>query len=174
MNKTLLHLVTALSLGFAALPGISHAASNGGDYIALQVPDVRQAVTFFHDVMNCNTLSGSDSAATDNVALLDCGRQTVVELTQAAASAKPSHAAAAALERITLNTDNATNVAAWLRANHIHLIGPPVRVLAGSDQGKIAVSFLTPWGQPLELVSRISADDLMLEGTAPAAAVAAQ
>ena len=174
MNKTLWHLITALLLGFAALPGISLAAPDGGDYIALQVPDVRQATTFFHDVMNCNTLSGSDSTATDSVALLDCGRQTVVELTQAVAPSRPSRATATALARVTLNTDNATHVATWLRANHIHLIGQPVRVVTGPDQGKIAVSFLTPWGQPLELVSRLSADDLLLEGAAPAAAVAAQ
>lgn len=172
MNKTLLHLFTALLLGFAALPGISHAAPDGGDYIALQVPDLRQAVTFFHDVMNCNRLSG-DSAGADGVALLDCGRQTVVELTQTAAADSPKHVASA-LEPITLNTDDATHVAAWLRANRIHLVGKPVRIDAGADQGKVAVSFLTPWGQPLELVSRVNADDLILEDAAPASAVAAQ
>lgn len=171
MNKTLLHLVTALSLGVLALPGISHAAADGGDYIALQVPNVRQAVAFFHDVMNCNALSGADSMPTNSVALLDCGRQTVVELTQTAAVAGRPRVA---FGRVTLNTDDARNVAAWLRANRIHLLGKPVRVVSGADQGKVAVRFLTPWGQPLELVSRLSADDLILEIAAPAAAVAAK
>lgn len=173
MNKTLLHLITAFALAFAALPGITHAAPDGGDFVALQVPDLRKAITFFHDVLNCDTLSRSDGASMDSVALLECGRQTVIELTQALATHGLS-TATTQNERITLNTDNATNVAAWLRANRIRLLGKPVRIADGSDAGKIAVSFLTPWGQPLELVSRVSASDLLGAGTASAADVAAQ
>lgn len=173
MNKTLLHLFTALLLAVVALPGISQAASGGGDYVALQVPDLRQAVIFFHDVLNCNTLSGADPAELEDVELLNCGRETVVELNQAITPTGEGHAPVKRTS-FTLSTDDATNVAAWLRANHIHLVGKPLRVESGADHGKIAVSFLTPWGQPLQLVSRIRADDLMLENSAPAAAVAAQ
>jgi extradiol dioxygenase family protein len=174
VKKTLLHLFAALSLAMAALPGISLAAPDGGgDYIAMQVPDLHQAVTFFHDVMNCNTLNGRDNASTNDVALLDCGRQTVVELTQAAVTSYRKHDGSTRAS-FTLNTDDATNIAAWLHTNRIHMVGKPVRITTGADEGKIALNFLTPWGQPLELVSRISADDLLIDDAAPAAAVAAQ
>lgn len=173
VNKTLLRLVTALSFVLAALPGAPHAAAAGSDYIALQVPDLRQAVSFFHDVMNCNALSGDGNASMTGVALLDCGRQTVVELTESLAPAGREHAAPAR-DRVTLNADDATNLAVWLRVNRIRLIGKPVHIAAGTEPGKIAVNFLTPWGQPLELVSRISGDDRILERALPSATVAAQ
>lgn len=171
MNKILLHLFAALSLALTALPGLASAAPDGGDYVALQVPDLRQAVTFFHDVMNCNSLTGDSSLSNDGVALLDCGRQTVVELTQTPATAIQRHALTH--ESVRLTTNDATDVTAWLRANRIERVGKPVRVTTGADQGKIEVGFLTPWGQPIELVSRISADNLLLDGVAPEAAIAA-
>ena len=173
MNKTLQHLLIAFAFALIPLPGFAQNASNGGDYVALQVPDLHQAVTFFHDVMNCNSLTGGDNASINSVALLDCGRQMVVELTQVAhAPGQPK--SNLPLDTFTLDTDDPTNVATRLRANHVSLVGKPVRIIHGEDRGKVAVSFITPWGQPLKLVSRLRPGDSFPDTAAPAAAVAEQ
>jgi hypothetical protein len=175
VNKTLLHLLTALFVTVTALPGMSRAAVGGDDYVAVQVPDVTQAVSFFRDVMNCGMIRGDGLAsAADQVALMSCGRGTTVQISRAASkSPKTSKTATSTRQPLTLDTDDVAGVAAWLRTHHIPLIGLPTRLTSGPDTGKVAVSFLTPWGQPLRLISRLRTDDL-LSGTMSSARVAAQ
>lgn len=172
MNKPLLRLFTALLFAITALPGISKAVPDGDDYIAVQVPNVTQAVTFFRDVMNCGVISNNSHAGPAQEALMTCGRETTVEITLASAG-HISHRTGTLSPGFTLDIDDATSVAAWLRANRVHLIGAPARLTTGQDAGKVAVSFLTPWGQPLQLVSRMKADDL-LQTTTPGSRVAVQ
>lgn len=171
MNKPLLHLFTALLLSATALPEISHAAPDGDDYVAVQVPNVTRAVTFFRDVMNCSVISDDSHAPSAPASLMACGRETTVEITLASGRA-PQHAVAQS-QGFTLDIDDASSVATWLRANRVQLIGSPTRLTSGQDAGKLAVTFLTPWGQPLQLVSRMKADDL-LQSTTPASRVAVQ
>lgn len=172
MNKPLLYLFTALLFAIVALPGISRAAPDGDDYIAVQVPNVTQAVTFFRDVMNCGAISDNGHASSAQEALMTCGRETTVEITLASGGHIQRRTGTLS-PGFTLDIDDATSVAAWLRANHVHLIGAPARLTSGQDAGKVAVTFLTPWGQPLQLVSRMKADDL-LQTTSPAPRVAVQ
>lgn len=172
MNKPLPHLFATLLLAVSVLPGISRAASDGDDYIAVQVPNVTQAVTFFRDVMNCGVISDNSRAGPAQEALMACGRETTVEITLA--SGKPiQHRSGTLSPGFTLAIDDATSVAAWLRANNVPLIGMPARLTTGQDAGKVAITFLTPWGQPLQLVSRMKTDDL-LQTTTPASRVAVQ
>ncbi|WP_458072253.1 VOC family protein [Rhodanobacter sp. BL-MT-08] len=163
VNKLLLHLFAALSLAMAGLPTLAHAASDGGDYVAVQVPDLTLAVTFFRDVMNCSVISDSGYTASATTSLMACGRETTVEITQASTHATPR--AGASSQTFTLDIDDASAVAGWLRANHVQLVGSPTRLTNGQDAGKLAVTFLTPWGQPLRLVSRMKADDLLESST---------
>jgi hypothetical protein len=175
VNKTLLYPLLALCLIFNALPGVSRAA-DGGDYLSVRVPDVTQAVSFFRDAMNCSEIgAGSSTSAADASALMSCGRETTVEIRRSTVAVPPQNApaAASASQPLTLDTDDATRVAAWLRNHHVRLIGSPTRLTRGADAGKVAVSFLTPWGEPLRLISRINADDL-LPSAVPATQVAAQ
>jgi len=171
VNKPLLHLFTALFLVAAALPAVSHAVPDGDDYVAVHVPDVTQAVTFFRDVMNCSVISDDSHTLSARAALMTCGRETTVEITQTSGRALPRDGASS--QSFTLDTDDASSVASWLRANRVRLIGSPTRLTTGQDAGKLAVTFLTPWGQPLQLVSRMKADDL-LQTTTPASRVAVQ
>jgi hypothetical protein len=171
VKKPLLHLFTAFLLAVTTLPGISRAAPDGDDYVAVQVPDVSQAVTFFRDVMNCRVINDGSRALATPAALMSCGRETTVDITLASGHAQPG--AVAQSQSFTLETDDASSVSQWLRANRIHLIGSPTRLTSGQDAGKLAVTFLTPWGQPLQLVSRMKADDL-LQGETPASRVAVQ
>jgi hypothetical protein len=174
VNKTLLYPLMALCLLVNALPCVSHAA-DGGDYLAVRVPDVTQAVTFFRDALNCSQIGGASTSATNASALMSCGRETTVEIHQSAVamSSPKTSSATLAAPPLTLNTDDATSVAAWLRTHHVKLLGSPTRLTHGDDAGKVAVSFLTPWGQSLQLISRINADDL-LPSAVPTSQVAVQ
>ncbi len=171
LNKSLRHLFAALSLGMIALPPPAHAASSVGDYVTVPVPNLTQAVTFFLNVMNCSITRGDGAAASMTTALMTCGRETIVEIAQV--SGRPASHAATPSPALTLNTDDASAIASWLRANHVKLVGAPTWLTSGQDAGKLAVIFLTPWGQPLRLLSRTRGDDLP-QSPAPASRVAAQ
>lgn len=171
VNKPLLHLLAALSLSMATLAAPAHAAPDSDDYAAVQVPNLPQAVTFFRDVLDCSVISDGGDTASATTSLMACGRGSMVEITQASAHTLPR--AGETSPTFTLDTDDASTVANWLRANHVHLLESPTRLTGGQDAGKLAVTFLTPWGQPLRLVSRMKADELM-DSTVPASRVAVQ
>jgi catechol 2,3-dioxygenase-like lactoylglutathione lyase family enzyme len=150
VNNPLRSILFAVFLALAALPGRARAAAD--DYVSLRVPDLVQAVGFFHDVMNCDVIARSATAGTATSAMLDCGDGSTVELTRQSSSTKmgvrPMHTPA-----ITFATDNAVAAAAWLRANHVVIIGQPVRTAEDVDNEKVVVDFVAPWGQPMRLVS---------------------
>jgi hypothetical protein len=149
VNKSLRHLLLVVVLALAALPGLSRAAS--GDYVSLQVPDVPQAIGFFHDVMNCDVIAQSTTGNLTRSAMLDCGDGNTVELTGGAVAHQ---------RVISFVTDDATAASAWLRAKHVRVLAQPVHVAAGSNRDNVVVDFVTPWGQPLRLVSHARADEL--------------
>lgn len=147
MNKTLLALLRMLSLALGALPRVGRAAPDGG-YLPLPVPNLPQAVAFFHDVMNCAPVGADGSAGSARVALLDCGDGAIVELSRATAATTTRPTAAPAFA-----THDAMAAGAWLRAHHVRVLGRPQRVVDGNGNGEVVVTFLAPWGQRLQLVS---------------------
>lgn len=146
MNKLLLYLLAlplALGLGFSTIA----RATSAPDFVTLAVPDLRQATDFFVHVMNCDpvgnaTLSGPSM-------LLDCGDGTVVQLSTSARQTRVRPRAAI----ITLATGNAASAAHWLHDNHVTLLGDPTTVMQPGDGVEIVVNFVSPWGQPMQLVS---------------------
>ncbi|KRE99553.1 hypothetical protein ASG87_14270 [Frateuria sp. Soil773] len=150
MNKTLLPWLTALLMALAVLPDAACAAPASGGYSRLGVPDLPQAVDFFHDVMNCEPVDTGEDAP--SMVLMDCGHGDIVELSAAARNG-------GTVPDVVLATDDASAVAAWLRTNRVALLGRPRVVASGPDAGRIVVRFLAPWGQPLQLVSPGGADD---------------
>ena len=172
MNKLLSSSLMFLCL---ALLGVPAAARAGGGYLPLTVPDLPQAVGFFHEVMNCALLSEDTANGTPAVALMDCGDGSIVELSAGASrpNARRSHHVASTAEPV-LATNDAVAAAAWLRANHVSVIGQPVQSAEGRGASRTVVTFLTPWGQPLQLVSHTSASEAALHATASDAGLAAQ
>lgn len=146
-TRILLPLLAAACLALAA-PRPAAAAPDAGDYVALQVPDLPRAERFFRNVLNCVPLDAA--ADTSPTVLLDCGRGTVVSLTEAGTGQTSRPTAA-------IDTTDALAAAAWLRANHVALVGRPVVVSDGPDTDETVVTFLAPWGQPLRLVSHAPA-----------------
>jgi catechol 2,3-dioxygenase-like lactoylglutathione lyase family enzyme len=154
VNKLLRVSLAIVWLTLLALPGLGRAGTGG--YVALPVPDVQQATAFFHDVMNCAVVSESTGAHAAPSTLMDCGGGTIVELTGGTARQNGAMSAAPA---VVFVTDNAVAAASWLRANHVAVVGQPLRMAEGVDMDRIAVDFVTPWGQPMQLVSHAPAEE---------------
>lgn len=156
MNNPLRYLLVAALIAFSALPGTGRAASGG--YVSLEVPDVAQATGFFQHVMNCDVISQNASDPAEPAAMLDCGDGVTVELRRQRVT---SAVRTASVHRqvMVLATDDAIAATAWLRANHVVIVGQPARTAEGMSR-KVVVDFMAPWGQPMELVSHGPADDL--------------
>jgi catechol 2,3-dioxygenase-like lactoylglutathione lyase family enzyme len=149
VNNLLRYLLFAVFFALAALPSLGRAASGG--YVSLHVPDLPQAIGFFHDVMNCDVIA--QNSATDAAsAMLDCGDGSTVELVR-------RKGALAIDPTVILSTNNAAAASAWLRAHHVTIVGLPVRITDGVESERVVVDFVTPWGQPMQLVSHGHADD---------------
>ena len=132
-------LCSALLMAMAAAPRAS-AASAGGDYIHLSVPNLTQAAAFFEDVMRCAPLSPADPAGPST--LLECAGDTVVELDQSSAR----HAKSGVPVQFAVS--DAASAERWLKARHLQV----VRHLHPTPGNDLSIQFLTPWGQPIELV----------------------
>lgn len=153
-----------------ALVGVSGTARSVDGYLRLPVPDLPQAVEFFHNVLNCAPIGDGTASGDAPVALMDCGEGEIVELSvrtvAAHTHAQPHPASAPAM---ALATHNAIAVAGWLRANHVTVVGPPQRMVDDMGAGHVVVTFLAPWGQRMQLVS-----DASTASDPPEAAVAAK
>lgn len=141
--RLLLPLLATAFLALATLPAHATPPGNNG-YLAIQVTDLAGAVHFFRSKMNCAPVDAS--ADTSQTALLDCGNGNIVSLTRGADPASDALAG-------TLVTDDARATATWLRTRHVRIVGGPRVVSEGPGLDQVMVTLVTPWGQPLRLVS---------------------
>ena len=148
MNNLLRSLLLTVILALGVLPGAGRAAPG---YVSLQVPDVAQAVRFFHDLMNCDVIAQGSTSSVATSAMLDCGDGSTVEVIRRAGKASSKSG-------ISFATDDAVAAAAWLRSNHV-AVGQLVRTAEGVDNERVTVDFVTPWGQPMQLISLGRSDD---------------
>jgi catechol 2,3-dioxygenase-like lactoylglutathione lyase family enzyme len=151
--------------------GIPTAA--GVDHVALTVPDLKQALPFFIDVLGCEhvftagpfsdpegdwmrTNLGVHPRAATTLALLRCGPSQNIELFEYEAP-EPS----ASLPRNSDNgaahiafrvTDMAAAVAYLKAQPGVIILGEPTPVSGQPNGGLQFVYFQTPWGQSMELV----------------------
>ena len=149
---------------FMVYAPLAQAAPSDGDYVRMSVPDMRQAVDFFSDVMNCEVVNAALAPATGRSAaapagsaesaLMNCAHGIIVELRAGPATVSPGGSASS----VAFVTNDAVAATAWLRRKHIAVLGTPAVVHSGPNAGKLAVNFLSPWGQPLQLIGP-AADD---------------
>lgn len=141
--RLLLPLLATAFLALTTLPACATPPGNSG-YLAMQVTNLPNAVHFFRNMLNCVPVDAG--AETSQTALLDCGNGNIVSLTLGTTPA--SHALAG-----TLATDDVRATATWLRAHHVRIVGGPSVVTEGPGLDQVMVTLVTPWGQPLRLVS---------------------
>jgi hypothetical protein len=159
VNKKILSLLGGAIVAFAAISAPAFAAAPDGDYVRMNVPDVRQAVDFLREAMNCSvissTLENNPSATGAQAALMNCGYGVIVELANGAsvASARHSPSKHPAGEVVEFRSADAVSTAAWLRSKGATIVGQPTNPASGPDAGRTVVDVLAPWGQPLRLIS---------------------
>ncbi len=134
-------------------PAAAQSAPSDGDYVQMSVPDMRQAVEFFRDVLNCEVISAQPATGADApaAALMNCAHGSIVELRPLPAGRSKAHQAGS----VAFATNDAAAASAWLHSRHVAVQGTPKLIRSGPDAGRIAVSFLAPWGQPLQLVGPV-------------------
>jgi catechol 2,3-dioxygenase-like lactoylglutathione lyase family enzyme len=133
-------------LVFGAMAPVVQADGATDDYVQLSVPNLDQAVNFFQSVMGCDPIDPSSDASS---AILQCAQNVVVELSPAA----PARKSAEPVAPVRFRTDDAASAAAWLRSRHVKIMAPAAQVGADRrDELPVTVDFVTPWGQPIELV----------------------
>ena len=160
MNKKILSLLGGAIVAFAAISAPAFAAAPDGDYVRMNVPDVRQAVDFLQEAMNCSVISSTlennrSDTAVAQAALMNCGYGVIVELANGVpgASARRTPSKHAADEIVEFRSADAVSTAAWLRSKGATIVGAPTNVASGPDAGRTVVNVVAPWGQPLRLIS---------------------
>lgn len=160
-------LITSPAL--AEVPGLT-----GGDHIGFTVPDLEQAVSFFGDVIGCDTFyqlgpfSGGGSsfmsdylnvdrnATIPAMRLMRCGYGLNLEIFEYTAPERnmvPPRNSDVGGHHIAFYVEDMNVAVSYLREKGVKVLGYPTTTTAGPTAGQTWVFFLTPWGMQLELVS---------------------
>lgn len=170
-KQTLACATLALALPLCASAGMP--GMKGAHHVGITVPDMREAVRFFVDVIGCEESIelGSFKFADDWMAvhlnvdpraeirrfqMVRCGHGVNVEIFEYAAPAQ-----ATALPRnsdigghhLAFYVEDMDKAVAYLRAQGVRTLGRPRTFREGPAAGLTWMYFLAPWGLQLEIVS---------------------
>ena len=166
-DRILLFLWLAGAVLLAGAPAGARAATLGdGDYVRIGVPDLVQASTFFHDVLDCRPVGAPApvTAGASGSRLLACGSGSMLEL-----FVSPARGPAAPHETLQFVSDGALRNDAWLRQRGVTVSGTPHRLTSGRWAGRMALDFVAPWGMRMRLLG--SEPDATYDGVEAVAAV---
>jgi len=144
----------------------------GVDHVGVNVPDMKQAVTFFHDVLGFTPVTQLGPIALDaawkeintidrgtgdvTIRMIHAGTGASIEVFQYANSKGSSmqpHSDDVGATHIAFYTEDIAAAVAYLKGKGVTLLGEPFLMPSGDTAGESWVYFLTPWGSKLELVS---------------------
>jgi len=168
----------ALAAAVLGSAGIASADSipgmRGHDHTGITVPDMKQAVDFFTEVVGCKKamsfgpfaddkgtfmqdLAGVDpKAVIDQITQLRCGYGSNIELFKyTAPDQKDLHAKNSDIGgfHIAFYVDDVAAVKAYLQAKGVATRLGPLPVKEGPAAGQTIIYFQTPWGLQLEAIS---------------------
>lgn len=149
------------------LPGLA-----GGEHFGITVPDLKQAVDFFVDVIGCDYVFDGgevvdqpdvmrdeldvDPRASMKYCFLRCGNGLNLEVFQYTApdqrTAPPRNSDIGG-HHIAFYVDDIHAAVAHLKSHGVRIQGAPHYIADGNAAGSWWVYFLAPWGLQLELVS---------------------
>jgi catechol 2,3-dioxygenase-like lactoylglutathione lyase family enzyme len=157
------------SQGTPGLPGL-----RGADHFGFTVPDLKQAVKFFVDVIGCEAfyplgpfaddegdwmtrhLNVDPRAKIRGIRLLRCKNGSNFEIFQFEApdqdTEQPRNSDIGG-HHVAFYVDDMDAAVRYLRDRGVRVLGEPTVMAEGSSAGQTWVYFLTPWGMQLELVS---------------------
>ncbi|MEM8740385.1 MAG: VOC family protein [Pseudomonadota bacterium] len=169
LSTVLATTLCALPIAADPIPGM-----RGVDHIGLTVPDMEQAVTFFSDVLGCETatsfgpfrddeggfmtdlLDVHPRAVIHQITLMRCGFGANIELFDYDApdqeTVRPRNSDIGG-HHIAIYVDNIAVAAEYLHENGIRTLMGPFPVNDGPAAGQTVLYFFAPWGLQMELIS---------------------
>jgi catechol 2,3-dioxygenase-like lactoylglutathione lyase family enzyme len=163
-------LLVALSGATSAegLPGM-----RGTDHIGITVPDLKQAVDFFVNVIGCEAfyklgpfkadndwmemhLNVNPKAEIPTMQLVRCGSGTnyeVFQWTSPDQKTTPPRNSDAGGHHLAFFVDDMAKAVAHLKKNNVKMFGDPTVMGEGPSAGESWMYFLSPWGLQMELVT---------------------
>lgn len=169
MTKLLLLSTLVAGVAQAAIPGM-----RGPDHIGVTVPDMKQATTFFTEVMGCRAFfemgpfkDSEGSWMADNldvdpraeisvITMLRCGNGSNLELFEYRAGEQntigPRNSDIGG-HHLAFYVEDMDSAMAYLKGHNLSIQGAPKTMTDGPNAGVTWVYFQSPWGMQLELVS---------------------
>jgi catechol 2,3-dioxygenase-like lactoylglutathione lyase family enzyme len=150
------------------LPGL-----RGTDHIGFTVPDLKQAVDFFVNVIGCEPFYELGPFASDSdwmqvhlnvhpravmkcLRFLRCQNGSNFELFEYDSpdqNRQPPKNSDIGGHHLAFYVDDMDSAVAHLRGHRVRILGEPTVRTSGPNSGQTWVYFLAPWGMQLELVS---------------------
>jgi catechol 2,3-dioxygenase-like lactoylglutathione lyase family enzyme len=169
-----------LSLGFSLAFGLLNPATAGGlpglrghDHTGITVPDIKQAIDFFTNVLGCqqamtfgpfsddkgtfmqDLLNVNPRAKIDQITMMRCGFGSNIELFQYSSpdqkDATPKNSDIGGYH-IAFYVDDIKAAADYLKANKVKTM-MPLPVDQGPAAGQSILYFMAPWGLQFEAIS---------------------
>ena len=152
----------------AGMPGL-----RGLDHVGFTVPDLKQAVDFFVDVMGCDAsfqlgpfkadddwmqehLNVDPRAEIPRIQLVRCGNGANLEIFEFKApnqvQAPPKNSDVGG-HHLGFYVDDMEKSIAYLKERDVKILGEPSVFTEGPNLGLTWIYALTPWGMQIELVS---------------------
>jgi catechol 2,3-dioxygenase-like lactoylglutathione lyase family enzyme len=152
----------------AGLPGL-----RGGDHIGFTVPNLKEAVDFFSNVIGCEPyyklgpfkadndwmqvhLNVNARAEIPTMQVMRCGHGLNLEIFQYTApdqAKTPPRNSDIGGHHLAFYVDGMNQAVAHLKRNNVKMLGEPTVMKEGPSAGETWMYFLAPWGMQLELVS---------------------
>lgn len=169
------------ALSFALMFGISTAAlaeglpgMRGHDHTGITVPDIKQAIDFFTNIMGCklamsfgpfsddkgtfmqDLLNVHPRAKIEQISMLRCGYGSNIELFQYTSpdqkDATPKNSDIGGYH-IAFYVDDINAATEYLKSKNIKTLLGPLPVDQGPAAGQSIIYVIAPWGLQLELIS---------------------
>ncbi len=174
-------IAASLSLGFSlAISFLAPATAGsipglrGHDHTGVTVPDIKQALDFFTNVLGCqqamsfgpfsddkgtfmqDLLNVNPRATIEQISMVRCGYGSNIELFQYSSpdqkDATPKNSDIGGYH-IALYVDDIKAAADYLKANNVRTMMGPLPVDQGPAAGQSILYFMAPWGLQFELIS---------------------
>jgi len=171
----------SLSLGFALAIGLVTPATAGAlpglrghDHTGITVPDIKQALDFFTNILGCqhamtfgpfsgdkgtfmkDLLNVNPRAKIEQISLVRCGYGSNIELFQYTSpdqkDATPKNSDIGGYH-IAFYVDDIKAAADYLKANNVRTMMGPLPVDQGPAAGQSILYFMAPWGLQFEAIS---------------------
>jgi catechol 2,3-dioxygenase-like lactoylglutathione lyase family enzyme len=167
-------LFTAALLGAQAAAAQGIPSLRGQDHTGITVPDLKQAVDFFVNVVGCkeavsfgplrddkgnfiaDTLAVNPRAVIEKVTMVTCGVGSNIEMFQYKAPGqvkKMPRNSDYGGHHIAFYVDDIDAAAAYLKSKGVKVLAGPLPVTEGGTAGQTINYFQTPWGMSLEIIS---------------------